>query len=146
VNGTTLGLTLCALLALPIASVPGSASAAQGQDQPTDAKIEVSLELRSGEGTQSSRATVQLDSEARIQLDDAHELTMTVSSASEDRLSVTLSMRRGAETLVESKTVTASAGQPAQVKVSKDRVLSLQVSPFEHRIDLPDSNEPLAGL
>jgi hypothetical protein len=140
-------LTLAGLLALPAVFAPSVASAATPtQTSQKASKVEVDLELRHGDAKAASSAVVEVGSQASFDFGDTRQMQLTIEPTEGDALSVTFSMKKGSKTIIKARTIEASAGQTQEIKLGKGRVLALKVQPKSHRIELPDSNEPLAGL
>jgi hypothetical protein len=149
VNRTWIGWTLCGLLSLPAILAPVDARAAESTPSTqTDAVVEVDLELRKGESTAKSSAIVHWGTEAQFEFEGARQVKMTVAPGDADgKLRVQLSLSQRGKTVAKSRLVEADAGKTQEVDLGKGTVVSLKLSPkHPHRIVLPDSDEPLAGL
>ena len=91
-NGTRIGLTLAALLALPAMFAPSMAQAATPTTSQTESakKVEVDLELRNNNDSTTSSAVVEVGSEASFGLGDSGQVKMTIEPLDDGSLDVHL--------------------------------------------------------
>lgn len=144
------------ILALLVAtSVPAFAFAAPAHAAATDTKaeaasqVEIGVTIAHAGSTAKAKAVTAMDSEARISVsadDHRHDLRVTVTEVAE-KLSVKVTYKRDGKAVVKKKSITAKSGV-ASIEAGGSTVTFklAKAAPKRARIEMPDSDDPLAGV
>ncbi len=146
------------ILALLVAtSVPAFAFAAPAHAAATDTKaeaasqVEIGVTIAHAGSTAKAKAVTAMDAEANISVsadDHRHDLRVTVSEVDgAEQLAVKVTYKRDGKAVVKKKSITAKSGV-ASIEAGGSTVtfkLS-KAAPKRARIEMPDSDDPLAGV
>ena len=134
-----------------IALAPTGAVAAATPQPPQAKRFKVAVQVEQGDAKLAAEAVTDDGAEARLSLGDddhKHVLKLTVTELTDDKLQLKLHYRRDGKVVIKSKTVVATPGQPQKVRV-RNTTLTFSLSqarPGHVRIDMPEGDDPLAGL
>lgn len=142
-------IAISLFLAVPMVSAVSDASAATPTTEASETKLSIKATVEHDGATLAAAGTSTVGSTAKLRAADdshAHDLSVTVLSSSDQGYAVKIAYKRDGKRIVKAKTVEVSGDElTLDMKGSKITV-SLAPAKRKRRIDLPKSDDPLAGL
>ena len=146
-------LAFTLLAATPVLSLATDASAATPAAEASDAKLSIKATVEHDGAKLDASSVSKLGETAKLHAADdahAHDLTLTVVSKADGGYSVKVGYARDGKSILKSKTIEVSGGElTLEAKGSKITVSfapSIHSKPKRSRIDVPEGDDPLAGL
>jgi hypothetical protein len=143
-------IAISLFLAVPMVSVASDASAATPNAEASETKLSIKATVEHDGATLAAAGTSTVGGTAKLRAADdahAHDLSVTVLSSSDKGYAVKIAYKRDGKRVVKAKTVEVSGDElTLDVKGSKITVSLAPAKRKRSRIDLPKSDDPLAGL
>lgn len=143
-------IAISLFLAAPMVSVASEASAATPTTEASETKLSIKATVEHDGATLDAAGTSTVGSTTKLRAadeDHAHDLSVTVLSSSDKGYAVKIAYKRDGKRVLKAKTVEVSGDELIlDMKGSKITVSLAPAKRKRSRIELPKSDDPLAGL